>query len=73
MERMLQCDCGFEARAEDDSDPIAQGQRHAVETHGMPLSTEQALLLVFRAQLAETAGSRRVGGETANEASGDTN
>jgi Protein of unknown function (DUF1059) len=73
MERVLQCDCGFEARAEDESDLVAQVQRHAVEAHGMALSSEQALLLAFRAQLGETAWFRRVASEAADEASGDTN
>ena len=73
MERVLQCDCGFEARAEDESDLVDQVQRHAVEAHGMALSSEQALVLAFRAQLGETAWSRRVARETADEASGDTN
>jgi hypothetical protein len=48
---VLQCDCGFEVRAEDEGELIAQVQRHAVEAHGMALTTEQALLLAFRAQL----------------------
>jgi Protein of unknown function (DUF1059) len=73
VERVLQCDCGFEARAEDESDLVAQVQRHAVEAHGMTLSSEQALVLAFRAQLGDTAWSRRVASETAAEASGDTN
>lgn len=72
MERVVQCDCGFEARAEEESDLVAQVRRHALEAHGMALSTEQALLLAFRAQLGETAWSH-VAGETADEASGDTN
>jgi hypothetical protein len=58
VERVLQCDCGFEARADDEGELIAQVQRHAVEAHGMALSTEQALLLAFRAQLGEAAWSR---------------
>jgi len=73
VERVLQCDCGFEARAEDEGDLVAQIQRHAVEAHGMALSSEQALLLAFRAQLGETAWSRRLASETADETSGDTN
>lgn len=56
---MLQCDCGFEACAEDEAELIAQVQRHAVEAHGMALSPEQALVLAFRAQLGETAWPRR--------------
>jgi hypothetical protein len=73
VERVLQCDCGFEARAEDEGELIAQVRRHAVEAHGMALSSEQALLLAFRAQLGETAWSRRLASETADETSGDTN
>jgi hypothetical protein len=73
VESVLQCDCGFEARAEDESDLIAQVQRHAVEAHGMTLSSEQALLLAFRARLGETAWSRHVTSEMAAEPSGDTN
>jgi Protein of unknown function (DUF1059) len=73
VESVLQCDCGFEARAEEEGDLIAQVQRHAVVAHGMALSSEQALLLAFRAQLGETAWSRRVASEMAAEPSGDTN
>lgn len=72
MERVVQCDCGFEARAEDEGDLVAQVQRHAVEAHGMTLSSEQALLLAFRAQLGETVWSRRLASETADETSRDT-
>jgi hypothetical protein len=50
-------DCGFEARAEDEGELIAQVQRHTLEAHGMVLTTEQTLLLAFRAQLGETAWS----------------
>ncbi len=73
MERVLQCDCGFEARAEDESDLVDQVQRHAVEAHGMALSSEQALVLAFRAQLGEAAWSRRLASETADKPSRDTN
>jgi hypothetical protein len=55
---VLQCDCGFEARAERESDLIAQVQQHAWEAHGMALSGEQALLLAFRAELDATAPAR---------------
>lgn len=70
---MLQCDCAFVARAEDDDDLVVQVQRHTVEAHEMALSAEQALLLAVRAQLGETAWSRRVAGEAADEASSTTN
>ena len=72
-DKLLRCDCGFEARAEVESDLVAQVQRHAFEAHGMALSAEQALVLAFHAELGETAWSRRVAGETPDEASGETN
>ena len=72
MEKMLRCDCGFEARAADESDLVVQVQRHAVEAHGMTLSDEQALLLASRAQPSGTARSPAVARETADDASGDT-
>jgi Protein of unknown function (DUF1059) len=58
LEKVLRCDCGFEARAEDEGALVAQVQRHAREVHGMALSAEQALLLAFRAELSETLWPR---------------
>jgi hypothetical protein len=57
VEKVLQCDCGFEARAEHEDGLVAEVQRHAWEAHGMALSREQALLLAFRAELDATAPS----------------
>ncbi len=48
---MLQCDCGFKARAADEERLVAEVQRHARDAHGMALSHEEALLLAFRAEL----------------------
>ena len=48
---MLQCDCGFKARAKDEDGLVAEVQRHAREAHGMTLSHDDALLLAFRAEL----------------------
>lgn len=48
---MLQCDCGFEARAEDEEELVEDVRRHAREAHGMALSHDEALLLAFRAEL----------------------
>ena len=73
MKKALRCDCGFEARAEDERDLVAQVQRHAVEAHGMALSAEEALLLAFRAELGDAAWSRPVAGGRPDEASADTN
>ena len=51
MDKVLHCDCGFEARAASEDEFIADVQRHAWEAHGMALSHHEALLLAFRAEL----------------------
>jgi hypothetical protein len=55
MEKVLRCDCGFEAHAQDEDGLVAEVQRHAWEAHGMALTLDQALLLAFRAELNEKA------------------
>ena len=72
LENVLHCDCGFEARAEDERELVDQIQRHAWEAHGMSLSEEQALLLAFRGELSETAWLRRLAREAAGDTSRDT-
>jgi len=52
---VLKCDCGFEARAADEEALVAEVQRHAREAHGMALSHDEALVLAFRAELAQGA------------------
>jgi hypothetical protein len=52
---MLRCECGFEARAEDEDGLVAEVRRHARDAHGMALSHEEALLLAFRAALDQEA------------------
>jgi predicted small metal-binding protein len=49
---VITCECGFEARAADEEGLVAEVRRHAAEAHCMPLSHDEALLLVFRAELA---------------------
>jgi hypothetical protein len=51
VDRVLKCECGFEARGADEDGLVAEVQRHAREAHGMALSHEEALLLAFRAEL----------------------
>jgi hypothetical protein len=51
VEKVLHCDCGFEARAADEEELVAEVQRHAREAHGMGLSHDEALLLTFQAEL----------------------
>ena len=55
MDKVLHCECGFEARAADEEGLIAEVERHAREAHGMALSRDEALLLAFRAELDENA------------------
>ena len=51
MDRVLRCDCGFEARAEDDDGLVVEVRRHAWEEHRMALSPDEALVLAARAEV----------------------
>ena len=55
VDRVLHCDCGFEARAADENELVATVQRHAREVHDMSLVHDQALLLVRRARVGMDA------------------
>jgi Protein of unknown function (DUF1059) len=59
VDRVLHCDCGFDARGEDEDGLVAEVQRHAREAHGMALSYDEALLLAFRVQLGASPTSPR--------------
>jgi Protein of unknown function (DUF1059) len=64
VEKVLRCECGFEARAMDEDGLAVEIQRHAREGHGMTLSRDEALLLTFRAdlellQIVETRSSKK--------------
>ena len=52
VDKTLTCDCGFIARAPDDAGLATEVLRHAWEAHGMQLSHDDALLLMFHAELA---------------------
>jgi len=56
--KLLHCDCGFEARAEDERELVDQIQRHALEAHGMALTRGEALVLASRAQPEENSNGR---------------
>jgi hypothetical protein len=71
VEKVLRCDCGFEARADDEGKLVARVRQHAHEAHGMELSSEQALLLAFRAELNETSTPPTSVGEADNGSSKD--
>jgi hypothetical protein len=63
VDKVLYCDCGFEARASDEDGLVAEVQRHAGEAHGMALSREEALLLAFRAELSAVSTTQTPTGE----------
>ena len=69
MEKVLQCDCGFEVHADDEAQLVAQVQRHALEAHGMQFSPDEVLQLAFRAELGEGTWEQRLGDETRENAS----
>jgi predicted small metal-binding protein len=54
---LLQCDCGFEASAEDEDGLVVEIQRHARDEHGMALSLREALRLASHA--TSVVGSSR--------------
>lgn len=45
---VLDCECGFEASAEDENGLVVEIRRHAREEHGMTLSLGEARLLASR-------------------------
>lgn len=46
---LLECECGFEASADDEDGLVVEIRRHAREEHGMTLSLGEALLIASRA------------------------
>jgi hypothetical protein len=54
VDKVLHCNCGFQARAAHEEGLVAEVRRHASEAHAMTLTHEEALLLAFRAELDET-------------------
>ena len=50
--RVITCECGFDARAADEQGLVAEVRRHAAEAHCMQLSHDEALLVLFHAELA---------------------
>jgi hypothetical protein len=52
VDKVLYCECGFEACGADADGLVEEVIRHASEAHGMALSREEALILAFRAELS---------------------
>ena len=59
MDKVLHCNCGFDARAGDEDGLVAEVRRHARDAHGMALTHDEALVLVFRAELAAAPTTSR--------------
>jgi predicted small metal-binding protein len=55
MGLVLECDCGFVARGEDEDRLVAAVCLHAREAHGMALSREEALVLIRPAPATRAA------------------
>ena len=53
---VLECECGFEASAEDEEGLVAEIRRHAREEHGMSLSPGEARLMASRAVALHGSG-----------------
>ena len=43
--RVIRCDCGFEAFGDGDDELVTGAQAHALNAHGIELSTETVLAL----------------------------
>jgi Protein of unknown function (DUF1059) len=59
VDKLLQCECGFEARGADETELAAEIERHARDAHGMTLTPDEALLLTFRADLGQIRMTKR--------------
>ena len=58
MDKVIQCDCGFEARAGNEDGLVNAVRRHAWDAHRMALSDEEALVLALRAELEPQAATQ---------------
>ncbi len=58
VDKVIQCDCGFEARAGTEDGLVDAVRRHAWEAHRMALSDEEALVLALRAELEAPAATQ---------------
>jgi hypothetical protein len=52
--KVPRCDCGYELTAQDEEEQVAEIRRHALEAHGVAFSTEEALVVLLRAELGST-------------------
>ena len=52
-DKVARCDCGYEASGGDEAELVTAIRRHALQSHGIAFSTEDALLAVLRWQLED--------------------
>ena len=45
MQRVIRCDCGFEAAGDGDDELVSEAQAHARKAHGSEISAEMVLRL----------------------------
>lgn len=45
MAKVINCDCGFVVRGEDDDELVTNAQKHAKDKHNMEITREQALAI----------------------------
>jgi predicted small metal-binding protein len=55
VKKVLRCDCGFEARADNDEALVASVREHARSVHGMELSVADVHELTARSEHARTS------------------
>jgi hypothetical protein len=67
VDKVLHCNCGYDARAADEEGLVAEVQRHAREAHSMALTDDEALVLVFRAGLTAPSTTSRDNGPLEKE------
>ena len=53
MAKVINCDCGFVVRGEDDDQLVTNAQTHAREVHGMEITRDQVLALAVPAEVAQ--------------------
>lgn len=51
-DKIIRCDCGYRLRARTEQRKVAEVRRHAWEAHGISFSTEEALAVLLRMDLA---------------------
>jgi hypothetical protein len=66
MAKVLECDCGYVARGEDDGELVAAAQDHARKSHGMELPAQLVL------SRAKTASRRSTGASAGDRRNGAT-